>query len=76
MKTKHTKEYAEKLYLKQLEDFKGVGFTEGYMKAIEETNVSELLEALIKLYNAIDSCIDLTPELLIKCNNAIKKATE
>jgi len=36
----------------------------------------ELLEALIKLYNSIDSCIDLTPELLIECNNAIKKATE
>ena len=36
----------------------------------------ELLEALAKLYNAIDSCIDLTPELLKDCKNAIKKATE
>lgn len=36
----------------------------------------KLLEVLNKLYNAIDSCIDLTPELLKECNNAIKEATE
>lgn len=36
----------------------------------------DLLAALIKLYNAIDSCIDLTPELLKDCENAIKKATK
>ena len=36
----------------------------------------ELLEAFIKLYNAIDSCTDLTPELLIECKKTIKKATE
>lgn len=35
---------------------------------------NELLEALEKLYNSIDSCIDLTPELLNKCSSAIKKA--
>ncbi len=35
----------------------------------------ELVEALKGLYNAIDSSTDLTPELLKKCNTALKKAT-
>jgi len=47
---KFTREYAEKLATEQgsasLYDLYQVGFTEGYMKAIEETNATELLEAL------------------------------
>lgn len=36
----------------------------------------ELLQQLEKLYNSIDSCIDLTPELLIETQLLIKQATE
>lgn len=36
----------------------------------------ELLQQLEKLYNSIDSCIDLTPELLIETQQLIKQATE
>lgn len=52
-----------------------------YLKDEAEANAKliasapDLLEALIKLYGAIDSCIDLTPELIKDCKNAIKKAT-
>lgn len=35
----------------------------------------ELLEALTKLYSSIDSCVDITPELLLKCNQTIQKVT-
>ncbi len=34
----------------------------------------DMLEALERLYNAIDSCVDLTPELLKECRKVIKKA--
>lgn len=34
----------------------------------------ELLEALKELYNAIDSCVDLTPEVMQKCSKALNKA--
>lgn len=34
----------------------------------------DLLEALTSLYNAIDSCVDLTPEVLQKAQKAINKA--
>jgi len=53
---KFTREYVEKLainkYGEPLNDNsirRLEGFSDGYMKAIEETNVSELLEALVKL---------------------------
>lgn len=36
----------------------------------------DLLEALKSLYESIDSCIELTPEILQKAEAAIKKATE
>ena len=36
----------------------------------------DLLEALEDLYNAIDSCVDLTPDVLRKADKAIKKALE
>jgi hypothetical protein len=35
----------------------------------------DLLEALIELYESIDSCVDLTPEVLNKAKSAIQKAT-
>lgn len=34
----------------------------------------DLLEALESLYGAIDSCVDLTPEVLKQARSAIKKA--
>jgi hypothetical protein len=34
----------------------------------------ELLESLQELYGAIDSCIELTPEVLIKARKTINKA--
>lgn len=34
----------------------------------------DLLEALQSLYNSVDSCIDLTPEVMIKAKKAIEKA--
>lgn len=36
----------------------------------------DMLEALSELYNAIDNCIDLTPELLQRVARIIKNATE
>ena len=36
----------------------------------------QILSQLIKLYNSIDSCIDLTPELLKETQQLIKEATE
>ena len=36
----------------------------------------DLLEALTDLYNSIDSCIELTPNKLIKAKAAIEKATK
>lgn len=36
----------------------------------------ELLEVLEGLYNAIDSCVDLTPEILLKAQKVIEKATK
>ena len=34
----------------------------------------ELLEALLDLYNALDSCIELTPKVLAKARAALAKA--
>ena len=35
----------------------------------------ELLESLKELYNAVDSCIDLTPEVLKRAKKLIEQAT-
>jgi hypothetical protein len=37
-------------------------------------NHYELLEALEKLYSAVDSCVELTPEVMWGARNAIAKA--
>lgn len=86
METKHTKEYAEKLakedaeYLPDYADkeFSIEKFTEGYMKAIEETAAPELLEALININNILNSAYQSSKveEILDITNNAIKKATK
>ncbi len=58
MKTKHTREYARKLALESKSTSDGatqLAYLDGYMKAIEETNVAELLEALIKSMKFIDN---------------------
>lgn len=44
------------------------------MKLLEQRN--ELLTALIELYNSVDCCTDLTPEILKNAREAIKKAQE
>lgn len=72
---KHTKEYAEKMYLKQLIKSGEIGFTDGYMKAIEETNVKELLDALKTLKQAyITHCDKPSTRLIIEIEAIIKKA--
>jgi hypothetical protein len=38
-----------------------------------ESEKQELVSQLKKLYDSIDSCIDLTPELLIETEQLIKK---
>lgn len=79
METKHTKEYAEKMYLKQLNELKKTGFVDGYMKAIEENNVAELLEACNSFIELFQNS-DMRPEdecndLYYKVKEAIEKAT-
>lgn len=81
MESKHTKEYAEKMYLVQLDSFKEVGFTDGYMKAIEETNVvqleadnKEMLEVLLELDRLhTDLDIQFPIEFTIKYQEIINK---
>lgn len=88
---KHTKEYAEKLAEKYAEDENSCynndlnSFKNGYMKAIEETNVKELLDALILFTNSYKEAHDSgdwgnwdldKDEPYVKAINAIKKATE
>lgn len=77
---KHTKEYAEKLSqqnIKQQPDlFKRRSmFIEGYIKAIEETAASELLDALIDAKKILDNSPIQFSHLNDKINNAINKAT-
>lgn len=46
-------------------------------RAFEVKNLidhNDLLEALKSLYNSVDSCIDLTPEVMMKAKEAIEKA--
>lgn len=83
MATKHTQEYAlkvtKRVYIgtiatKEEKD----AFYYGYMEAIKETNVAELLEALIDAQKSISSYDNnfRDGDVLNKINNAIKKATE
>lgn len=84
METKHTKEHAEKLakedseFLAYYEDkeFAKIKFIEGYMKAIEETAVAELLEALISSYSETIEQGKPSPETIGKMINAINKANQ
>lgn len=77
METKHTKEYAEKMYLRQLDNYKEVGFVDGYMKAIEETAAPDLLDALINLKNAyLNHCDKHSVRLILDIDSLIKKAKE
>lgn len=48
---KHTREYAEKMRLKAVDNFETTTFADGYMKAIEETAAPDMLEALIEVVN-------------------------
>jgi hypothetical protein len=74
METKHTKEYAEQMYLKQLDDFKETGFCDGYMKAIEETAAPDMLSVLRE---AVDHAhvYDTNPALVELFEAVIQKAT-
>jgi hypothetical protein len=89
---KHTKEYAmlcAKLCSNQLSEeltpFELIIFETGYMKAIEETNVAGLLEALKKVkgelhyeneINGTRRCGKNWSNEIDLIDNAIKKATE
>ncbi len=93
---KHTKEYAVELGGKHVETHKDSEvrrmhghytrmFADGYMKAIEETGVADLLEALIELENKaisimqqlVDSPSEITNDATMKkVRNARNKATK
>lgn len=65
-------EYKGKLYGKIGNKYFDTGKTsDDYDELLEQRN--DLLEALKKLYNAIDSCVDLTPEILQNAKKAISK---
>jgi len=81
MESKFTNDYAEKLAkdISNVEDIYSIGsFKKGYMKAIEETNASELLEALIEANNLLKKrCLDTDVEFLeLNLETAINKATK
>lgn len=85
---KHTKEYAETiaatkyLYSKtedsdlfiKAQEWCIDAYAKGYMKAIEETNVKELLEALKSAYECSGQHNYLTKPVLDKMLTAIKKS--
>ena len=78
---KHTKEYAEKLAEKYAEEENSCynndlnGFKNGYMKAIEETNVAGLLEALKTLKQAyISHCDKPSTRIILEIDAEIKKS--
>lgn len=80
MENKLTKEYADKMadeYSKKLGGGKNI-FTHGYLKAIEETNAKELLEALVEITESYKFCVKKaeSSEYYIKAINAINKATK
>lgn len=83
---KHTKEYAEKLAKDIYPDgsywLGSSEFISGYMKAIEETNVAGLLEALKELVKKIEEIVeeesmelmDDDKAIIQRAINEIKKA--
>ena len=79
MENKLTKEYAEKLARQNVIYGESVGnYVFGYLKAIEETNAKELLEALEYLIkcNTVDRFKCETTHAIVKAINAINKATK
>ena len=69
----------EKLINKKAEENNTIdlnAYALGLEDGIKNSKAPELLKQLIELYNAIDSCIDLTPRLLQKTKKLIKEATE
>lgn len=51
----------------------GANWKEKQLLPIIESH-KNLLGALYLLYESVDSCVELTPELLLKCKQAIEKA--
>jgi hypothetical protein len=47
---------------------------DAYQAGHAASGCDELLEAVDLLYSAIDSCVDLTPEVLMQARLVIKKA--
>ncbi len=86
---KHTKEYAIQLGGKHVETHNDSEvrrmhghytrmFADGYMKAIEETGLVDLLEALIEIVKVFDleNLSQGDVKRIEKANNAINKATK
>lgn len=77
---KHTREYAEALAIKLFPIIEGTkyikddekqqiernGCINGYMKAIEETNVAELTQALVKINEKLNQLAPATAEMWLK----------
>lgn len=74
METKHTKEYAEKFALQEFPEknfglidleismqSSRISFKKGYMKAIEENKVPEVLQSLVNLQKRLELLILCTP---------------
>lgn len=84
---KHTQAYAEKLASEFKDDdrlkslnilpnsFERSMFIEGYMKAIEETNVTELISALQDAQSLIEKHFPNDLTILDKINNSLTKST-
>lgn len=56
-------------------EYKKMGFIEGYTLGLQsaEKRVKELEDGLRKVYDAIDSCIELTPEILTEIKQLLSK---
>lgn len=77
---KHTRAYAQSLAFRNTHVTGEKPYIEGYMKAIEETGVTDLLEALTEsnkfLQDMRDNGYSISNETLSKNYNAINKATK
>lgn len=76
---KHTKDYARKMAFEESKKeyvSSESSFIQGYMKSIEETAASELLDALIDAKKILDNSPIQFSHLNDKINNAINKATD